>query len=889
MKEADKNIIKLLKERERLLSAGQTKHSYPFCWRSDTPLIYKAVPSWFVRVEQFQQKLVNCSSQTYWVPEFVKEKRFGNWLKEARDWAISRNRYWGTPIPIWVSDDFQEIVAVGSIQELCELSGVANVTDLHRESIDKITIPSKRPGHAPLKRIPEVFDCWFESGSMPFAQQHYPFENAAEFESLFPADFIAEGIDQTRGWFYTLIVVSTLLFNKPPFKNLIANGLVLASDGQKMSKRKQNYPDPMIVVRSYGADALRLYLINSPVVRAENLKFKEEGVRDVVKDVFLPWFNAFRLDRERDFLFCFILKLIFAYSRFFYQNVDRLFEAEKVVFTVDPDFTPTNVMDQWIVSFKESLLEFVGQEMKAYRLYTVVPRLTKFIDQLTNWYVRLNRRRIKGEFGTRECLDSLNTLFDILMSMSKMMAPFTPYLTEYMFQRLVKFEKRPSNTVPSIHYEMMPTVVAKRINRGIEDRVALMQRIIELGRILRDRKTIPIKYPLSEIIVLLTTHDEKEIREELEQYEVFIKSELNVRRIVYTNDKSKFGVRIVCEPDHKVLGVKHKANYKKLVEQVKALTEQQVDQLQRTGELSVAVSEKESVRIGTEEVKFLIRVEKRGEEDLVGESDLELLVLLNCQQDESLREEGMAREVINRVQRLKKKLNLVSTDLVYVCYDVTQGSDAVLQKFKAFIETAVKSELNAEKGFAKIHPELGSAAEEEVHLQAVGELKFKLSIYKEMVKCQAAGFVNVQLLHPHGNRVATVFLTPELTLARLTAEVKNVFRFSPRKHLHFMDRNRKEITGEQLPKGFVFVYAYLEEHEKFVNEDPQLWETVKKGVAVKDDQPSCKFVNFKANGVAKSFLVENPRGVELFKDATEVEEVLKDVFSLATIEALQFC
>lgn len=294
MKDADKQIIKLLKERQRLISAGQTKHSYPFCWRSDTPLIYKAVPSWFVRVEQFQQKLVDCSSQTYWVPEFVKDKRFGNWLRDARDWAISRNRYWGTPIPIWVSEDLQEVVAIGSIEELQTLSGVANITDLHREHIDKITIPSKREGQPPLKRIPEVFDCWFESGSMPFAQQHYPFENAHDFSQLFPADFIAEGIDQTRGWFYTLIVVSTLLFDKPPFKNLIANGLVLASDGQKMSKSKKNYPDPMIVVNSYGADALRLYLINSPVVRAENLKFKEEGVRDVVKDVFLPWYNAFR-------------------------------------------------------------------------------------------------------------------------------------------------------------------------------------------------------------------------------------------------------------------------------------------------------------------------------------------------------------------------------------------------------------------------------------------------------------------------------------------------------------------------------------------------------------------------------------------------------------------
>nr|NVI69350.1 Isoleucyl-tRNA synthetase [Cucujiformia] len=211
-----------------------------------------------------------------------KEKRFGNWLKEARDWAVSRNRYWGTPIPIWTSDDGSETVCVGSIAELQELTG-KKVTDLHRENIDYLEIPSKISGNKNLKRVPEVFDCWFESGSMPYAQQHFPFENQKEFDEVFPADFIAEGIDQTRGWFYTLIVISTALFGKAPFKNLIANGMVLASDGQKMSKRKKNYPDPMAVVHKFGADALRLYLISSPVVRAENLRFKEEGVRDIIK------------------------------------------------------------------------------------------------------------------------------------------------------------------------------------------------------------------------------------------------------------------------------------------------------------------------------------------------------------------------------------------------------------------------------------------------------------------------------------------------------------------------------------------------------------------------------------------------------------------------------
>lgn len=343
VKDADKNIVKNLKAAGRLIRESTTKHSYPFCWRSDTPLIYRAVPSWFVRVEPLSDKLLQCNSETYWVPDFVKEKRFGNWLRDARDWAVSRNRYWGTPIPLWISDDGEEVVCVGSIKELEELSGT-KVNDLHREVVDEITIPSAL-GKGQLKRVTEVFDCWFESGSMPYAQSHYPFENKKVFEDNFPADFIAEGVDQTRGWFYTLLVLSTTLFGKPPFKNVIVNGLVLAADGQKMSKRKKNYPDPIEVVNKYGADALRLYLINSPVVRAENLRFKEEGVKDVLKDVFLPWYNAYR---------------------FLTQNI-IMFEKEtneSYGYDLNKKLQPKNTMDRWILSFTQSLVKFVKSEMK---------------------------------------------------------------------------------------------------------------------------------------------------------------------------------------------------------------------------------------------------------------------------------------------------------------------------------------------------------------------------------------------------------------------------------------------------------------------------------------------------------------------------------------------
>uniref|UniRef100_A0A8C6U5K6 Isoleucine--tRNA ligase, cytoplasmic n=1 Tax=Neogobius melanostomus TaxID=47308 RepID=A0A8C6U5K6_9GOBI len=566
VKDADKNIIKWLKEHGRLVNASSFKHSYPFCWRSDTPLIYKAVPSWFIRVENMVEKLLDNNGKCYWVPEFVREKRFGNWLRDARDWAVSRNRYWGTPIPLWVSDDYEEVVCVGSMAELEELTGV-KVTDLHRESIDSLTIPS-RCGKGVLRRVTEVFDCWFESGSMPYAQVHYPFENRKEFEDTFPADFIAEGIDQTRGWFYTLLVLSTALFGKPPFKNVIVNGLVLASDGQKMSKRKKNYPDPGLIVQSYGADALRLYLINSPVVRAENLRFKEEGVRDVLKDVFLPWYNAYR---------------------FLVQNVQRLQKEENIQFLYNENTAKQsdNIMDKWIQSFTQSLIQFFKAEMDAYRLYTVVPRLVKFVDMLTNWYVRTNRRRLKGESGSEDCVWALETLFSVLFSMCRLMAPFTPFITEMMYQNLrhlidpASVEEKDAS---SIHYLMLPQVRENLIAKRIESAVSQMQSVIELGRVIRDRKTLPVKYPLKEVVVI---HQDPEALKDIQSLQKYILEELNVRQLTLSTDKDRYGIRLRAEPDHMVLGKRLKGAFKSVTASIKSLSNEQLEAFQKTGTIVV--------------------------------------------------------------------------------------------------------------------------------------------------------------------------------------------------------------------------------------------------------------------------------------------------------------
>ncbi|KAM6413943.1 isoleucine--tRNA ligase, cytoplasmic [Rhynochetos jubatus] len=673
VKDADKNIIKILKEKGRLVHSSSFKHSYPFCWRSDTPLIYKAVPSWFVRVEHMVEKLLENNAQCYWVPDFVREKRFGNWLKDARDWAISRNRYWGTPIPLWVSDDFEEVVCVGSMAELEELSGV-KVTDLHRESIDHLTIPS-RCGKGLLHRVPEVFDCWFESGSMPYAQVHYPFENKKELEDAFPADFIAEGIDQTRGWFYTLLVLSTALFGRPPFKNVIVNGLVLASDGQKMSKRKKNYPDPMSIVDSYGADALRLYLINSPVVRAENLRFKEEGVRDVLKDVFLPWYNAYR---------------------FLVQNVQILQhkdEGREFLYNENTVKESSNIMDKWILSFTQSLIQFFKAEMAAYRLYTVVPRLVKFVDVLTNWYVRMNRRRLKGENGTEDCVMALETLFSVLFSMCRLMAPYTPFITELMYQNLKTLIDPASvqeKNTESIHYLMLPQVREDLIDKKIESAVSCLQSVIELGRVIRDRKTIPVKYPLKEVVVI---HQDPEALENIRSLEKYILEELNVRQVTLSTNKDKYGVRLRAEPDHMVLGKRLKGAFKLVMAAIKELKSEQLERFQETGTIVV-----EGHELHEEDLRLMYTFDQvaGGSAQFEAHSDAQVLVLLDVTPDQSMVDEGVAREVINRIQKLRKKRNLVPTDEITVYYrSRPEGDylDAVIKEHRDFIFATIKAAL----------------------------------------------------------------------------------------------------------------------------------------------------------------------------------------------------
>ena len=633
-KDCDKDIIKRLKSEGKLVHQATIVHSYPFCDRTDTPLIYRAIDAWYVRVEDLHERLSRNNEGVHWTPEYVGDKRFGNWLKEARDWNISRNRFWGSCIPVWINDDDPEdMICVGSVKELEELSG-EKVTDLHKHFIDRIVI--RKDGRT-YHRTPEVLDCWFESGSMPYAQQHYMGEGDAS--SFFPADFIAEGLDQTRGWFYTLMVLGTCLFDKSPYRNVIVNGLILAEDGKKMSKRLKNYPDPNLMLNTYGADAIRLYMIYSPVVKAESLKFSENGVKQLMRDLLIPWWNA--------------------YSFFVtYANVDKFDDAEVVY----PE--SQNVLDRWIVSSMETLIADVAAAMDSYDLQKAVRPFVRFIEDLTNWYIRRSRRRFWKSTNDGDKLCAYRTLRYVLVQLAKVAAPFTPFIAEEIYRNL-----KGASDPDSVHLCDFPTANAAARDLGLEKRMADVQAAVELGRRLRADNDLKVRQPLSAL--KLAGGDVKGLEE-------LIEDELNVKSVVFVADETD-----LCN-------VSYKANFKTLGKKCGP----------RMKAVAAAIAAAKSVPFECEGFTITaddVLVARSPREGLVVASEGAIVVGLETALTPELMAEGLAREFVSHVQAMRKEADFEVTQRISLTVEADDETKAALE---AHLDYVKNETLTTEFAFA---------------------------------------------------------------------------------------------------------------------------------------------------------------------------------------------
>ncbi len=644
VKDADKAIIKRLKDEKKLVKHETYQHSYPHCWRCDEPLIYRSIASWFVDIQAVKAGMLKANSKINWIPDHLKEGRFGKWLEQAIDWSISRNRYWGSPIPVWKCEECGGNKCIGSIEELEKLGG-EKVTDLHRHHIDHIVIKCKKCGGT-MKRIEEVLDCWFESGAMPYAQNHYPFENKDKFGRSFPADFIAEGLDQTRGWFYTLVVLGAALFDKNAFRNVVVNGLVLAEDGRKMSKRLKNYPEVDYIFDKYGSDAVRLFLMNSAAVRAGELLFSEAGVQDVLKSFHLPLWNS--------------------YSFFItYALVDN-WDPEK-----DAAVKFDNPLDLWLISYTENLAAVVDESLSGYDFGKAIKELYKYLDLLTNWYIRRSRRRFWKSEDDLDKKQAYSALYNALIKFVTLAAPIAPFITDTIYRNL----KIPSMK-ESVHLCDYPAESRSLRNLELEKEMELVLDAVEMGRSLRSKTGINLRRPLNAVFMVTRNAAERKLLQKMEQ---IIKEELNVKSVVYETDEGKL-VTLSSKANFKLLGKKLGKDMKPVADIVAGFGGPELKDLEVNGSITVKLDGRK-YGLSKEEV-IIERTEREG---LTVMNSGSLTIALDTNLTPELIDEGIAREFIRNVQNMRKDLNLEVTDKIKVIYSAPEPIVAAVKKWEKVI------------------------------------------------------------------------------------------------------------------------------------------------------------------------------------------------------------
>lgn len=645
-KDADKFILKDLKERNLLFKEQLYEHSYPFCWRCDTPLLYYARKSWFIKTTAFKDLIIRSNDSVNWMPETIKKGRMGNFLENLIDWGVSRERYWGTPLPVWVCEKCGKKHVIGSRKELHELSGCDEDIELHRPYIDKVTFPCECGGV--MRRVPEVIDCWYDSGSMPFAQFHYPFENQDLFEKNFPADFISEAIDQTRGWFYVLLAISSVLFEKAPFKSCIVLGHVNDKDGIKMSKHKGNVVDPWSVLDKQGADAVRWYFYTSSAPWLPS-RFAPEIVSEVQRKFLGTLWNTYAF---------FVL----------YAEIDKYDPSLYDIANVK-----LSVMDRWILSELNTLIDFVDKGLDKYNITDTSRAIEKFTDNLSNWYVRRCRERFWGSDMSEDKIAAYTTLYTALTTLAKLAAPFVPFITEQIYGNLVlPFYK---NVPVSVHLTSFPVCDKAFIDTQLGETMDRVINIVSLGRTARNACAIKNRQPLSELFIRADKFDSLP-----EEYLDILKEELNVKKIAFISDSSGFASYEI-KPQLRTLGPKYGPLIGKIREHLAQCDSSALVNAVRKGE-TVTVSIDNTLVAFKEEDLLISDKNKEGYQTV---SEKGITVILNTELSQELIQEGLMRELVSKIQTMRKESGFNVTDHIVVTYSCGEKLAEVIEKYKSEI------------------------------------------------------------------------------------------------------------------------------------------------------------------------------------------------------------